>query len=194
MTNEDFEKLSAAEKRVAIARDVIAALDSKKIRAMAGVYLAKDTYTRGDEDCAVTPETLNPGKCTACAIGSLFMCQVQAGRVELQSAWTSYAAWTSYGAGHGYFSSGRMRDEVLSRYFTGEQLGLIESAFERSGSFAYDDALCEWEEAQKAVAFGVRFGGNPDDDTGEAEELLNDEARLRAIMTNIIENNGEFRP
>lgn len=60
-------------------------------------------------------------------------------------------------------------------YFNEKELKQIESAFERQWAFAEDD-----KSSIPAIAFGVKF--------------TDDRRRMSAILNNIIENNGDFRP
>jgi hypothetical protein len=97
----------------------------------------------------------------------------------------------------------------LGDIFENEQLALIETAFECSvfaPHFDSDDdeddneALAEeWGEsdaAQAAIAFGNKFpkAEYRSCDCGCGDNKENDEPRLRAIMQNIIDNGGTFKP
>ena len=61
------------------------------------------------------------------------------------------------------------------RYFNSDQLKQIECAFETSWAFSADDKL-----SIPAIAFGAR--------------ITDDRRRMSAILKNIVENDGNFRP
>jgi hypothetical protein len=80
--------------------------------------------------------------------------------------------------------------KYLAAWFEAEQIGLIEAAFEQTTSYwnrskpadATDD---DWEiKAQGIARDGAEFGRRFDDP----------DDRLRAIMSNIVENDGTFVP
>jgi hypothetical protein len=108
-----------------------------------------------------------PKSCHVCALGACFLANVEK---------TDNVP---------YLDSTHRRDEItenLSKIFSEGQMGLIEAAFERSSDYGYkgDDNDNTYDLVEAAVEFGERY----DDPT----------KRLRAIMKNIIKNNGEFVP
>jgi hypothetical protein len=74
--------------------------------------------------------------------------------------------------------NGRKR---LERFFTKKQLGLIESAFEQSYSYA-EAADCSTEASDRAV------------DYRKVNNLVNSGDALISIWKNVIKNNGIFKP
>lgn len=172
-----FEELSQAEQRVAIAKDVIAQLD-------AGLYDARHAGYLGWEGravsarCAKEVERIFEGVlggtqvCHVCGIGSLFVSIVKYGDV---TPGEFFQASLDEGMG-----SGRAK---LAKYFTQEQLSMIEYAFERSPTghtrryIGRDPQLCE-------RVYSYTWRRLPDDRN----------ERLRAIMQNVVDNGGEFKP
>jgi hypothetical protein len=200
--NYRFEKMSPAKKRVRIAKDVIEMLDTQKLQAKTGSYLHAsrisdgqyeydydadmyevqyrvqsfvdpgDTrYLRQQQEAEATPVHVLLDKvesCTVCAIGSAFVASVlRANKVTM-------------GDIGGKIGGGSTHREYLQRFFTKAQLGLIESAFERSDEYSTRVGV-----SAKLAGKAVEFGG---------ETLGNDDKRLRAIFNNIIDNDGTFKP
>lgn len=73
--------------------------------------------------------------------------------------------------------------EYLNRFFDKPQMGMIEAAFEVKRNCKSSD-WCTEQELNEAVDFGESIGMWQD----------SAEARLVAILNNIIENKGEFIP
>jgi len=197
--NAEFAAMTPAERRVTIAKDALKLLDEKKISAISGYYVefnkarnreallvadpemslfSRDVrrdpldveYSKAERDGGVT--------CHVCALGSLIVAQSL--RMDGFTMPADRADIDMRGA------IGRS----LGNFFDEDQLCLIECAFERDRSFTnldesewggWDDALTDKaEETNRAVDFGKAFE--------------NDAARLRAIMQNIVDNGGTFRP
>jgi hypothetical protein len=111
--NQHFAALGPAEKRVAIAKDVLQWLRLGRLTGQPGAYLWTHKPQRPDD--WVETAVVNGFSCTACALGSLFAaCADRVGGFgrELMS-----------------FPSYHMREQ-LKPYFEMEQLVLIEMAFE----------------------------------------------------------------
>lgn len=164
MVDEKFAALSPAEKRVAVAKDVIAQLDAKKIIAQAGTYVS--ITPAANEIVSIEPDdelqAVFAGRvCDACALGSLFICAV----AKLDDCTADSVQF-----GQHYGADFYMRDdpyEYLGQFFDEDQLHDIERVFEG-------------------------YGGWTDDDT-ESHLISDDEnERLRVIMRNIIDSNGDF--
>lgn len=123
-TKKKFDVMTAAEKRVAIAKDVLKQLKAKRLHARRRLYLKRPRSLR-NELWINSPYRNRPledvlakiPKCEACAIGSMFVCAVERFN-ELGTA--------DVGT---YISSWNMRS-YLRRFFNGETLGQIEAAFE----------------------------------------------------------------
>lgn len=167
--NKRFEKASPAAKRVIIAKDVLKWLGEGKITPSPGTYLSDYLRDPTGQEYLRDPETnelvvgrklddrVNGGRCAACALGAVFACSVE----RLGGV---YDFWN--------MSSNKMVAK-LEPFFSGDQLRLIECAFEK-------------------------FIDNPADPTGAAREFGerydNPKPRMVAIMENIIANKGTFIP
>lgn len=184
--NAAFAKASRRERRIMVAKDTIASLDAKMIKAKWGEYGSFNIGTNGKKvDNLPRQKAFFEGAnfedsmpvCNACAIGSLFMAKfshrnhcnfrvVRSDEEDLQ------------------FPGGRDMVDLLSDCFTPYHIRMIEVCFERfytpMGYFADN------ENAISAVA------RNMYPDTWRPEDgYVYADARLRAILGNIIEN-GRF--
>lgn len=197
--NYRFRKMTPEQQRVRIAKDVIDNLRASKIVAANDGYLnlrenpfeAKDNILSLEYDlCSASRserrrietkiealrETLetplhqvfesNKG-CTVCAIGGAFVSAV------LRADCLKVKDLNDTG------DSDAMRD-YLGQWFDRKQLGLIESAFEKSVRYAMLHGGSTYVKANEASEFGQKYA-DPED-------------RMIAIMQNIVENKGEFRP
>lgn len=182
LDNLAFEKLTPAQKRVTIAKDVIAQVKLGKIKAQRGTYVEHGVVEGNKID-----------SCTACALGSLFACAIDKPALKnfveeeigLESGDTDF-----------YYDNQSEMQQALSPYFDVFQLELVESAFEQTAtnidSADYEEIVTgedsEWritdpkirKLVDKAVAFGNKFVGS--------------KQRLIAIMQNIVTNKGTFKP
>lgn len=165
LTREQFEALSPAEQRVAIFRDIIAQLDARTFTAKTGTYVEVPSLLDTVEESVITQP------CTVCAIGAAFVSAVRLGDRLDEHAFGEYGVESADDLSG---ADSPMRDH-LERFFTSDDLGLLESAFEMSEGFAVFNLA-----GVEAERFGKRFQ-RPDD-------------RLRAICENGIANGGEFRP
>lgn len=167
-----------ADARVAIAQDVLELLRIGGIEAKPGWYVTAPAkgvqYPEGVGDtfegtALALRQPRSPVRCGVCAIGAATMAAV--GLYDeceaLEEDWISYNTESS--------DDTTMRD-VLARWFTRQQLDLIECAFECENNF-YSGGSAE-EARENAVNFGHRYD--------DAED------RLRAIMENIVRNKGRF--
>lgn len=108
--NLEFASLSNAEKRVQIAKDVLAQLALKKIQPEQGAYV----------------ESSNGETCQACALGALFVCTAVRTGNKLEDVVLDAAS-------DDYFGFDHIREQ-LSPLFSEAQLGKIERAFEGWGA------------------------------------------------------------
>lgn len=170
-----FSKLSKAEQRVEIAKDVIKQCSKGKYEIETGGYI--DLYPEGlrsfDELEHLQANTcVSKGRitCTVCAKGALFMSHVMK-------------------TNHCLVKEADKTDDTgikkrLKNIFSPLQLDLIETAFERSVVVDDTDKIhqgCDYTElGKKATNFGWQYS--------EPNE------RLIAIMKNIIKNKGTFKP
>ena len=172
--NAAFRRLSASAKRVAIAKDVLAQIAARKYRATCGVYV--DGLKTEDVPGETQLQEIVAGQresCEVCGIGSVFMSAVRLGDNLTVGEALSVAGYDSY------VNESVMADKVRE-YFAPAQLALIETAFERGPVGISED----WHQDSAAPERAIRFGNRYRSAT----------ARLKAIMTNIVENEGTFVP
>lgn len=180
---KSFSRLTKSEKRIAIAKDVLAQIKLKTFVAKEGVYLNvnfKNSIKFKEQDKLETCQlnTLiqdNKVTCQVCALGSVFTSHVNK---------TNHLKYNEV-----YLNEDQpeMQDR-LKNIFSINQLNLIECAFEKRVISDDGDYIEKWdgiryvmtEIGQKAVKFGKSHRGNT--------------KRLVAIMENIIKNKGEFKP
>lgn len=124
--NRRFVKLSRKEQRIALAKDVIAQLDAKRIKADS-TYLRMPNLKKAAEKGLDFGECAAQAQCTVCGIGSLFISAVMKND-ELPADKVAEAQ-------EGCWDSPCMRDDVqvpyLEKWFDSEQLDLIEDYYER---------------------------------------------------------------
>lgn len=181
--NRLFAKASPAEKRVLIAKDVIAQIKAKRFKPKSGVWVqpvdAKNTRDielddEFNEDASVRELFLEKKipACECCALGALFMsCTLYNNQTTVQDFVDEVRFDFEEHVEVGKFTNG------LTRFFSRSQLKLIETAFEGGyGAFRSPSA--------KTMANLVRW----------EEKLPDDQKRLVAIMNNIIDNKGTFVP
>lgn len=123
-----FEKLSSAEQRVAIAKDVIAQLDAERFEAAPGTYVEFSRGARANKERQVCE--LTAGRtCEVCALGALFVAGVErADKLRVKDL--------VYGTERGVLRGldGNDCRAYLERFFEYDQLAEIESAFECWGA------------------------------------------------------------
>lgn len=170
---EDFWLLKPKERAVAIAQDVIAQLDIQFIRASKGIYYDASRSIRVEEgglDTAFENMKKEGRQCDVCAIGACFISMILLGDEVQVKDLTQFEDETEI---HGMDST-TMRKHLM-KAFPIDNIHLIESAFEMS---VWGNQ--ETPEMLSATLFGVK--------------CTSPNSRLRAIMQNIIENNGTFIP
>lgn len=180
--NAKFQKLTKGQKRVAVAQDVIASLKSGQIKAIQGTWaepLRRENFVPEDKEVEFC-EVLNKTKCKCCGLGALF---VEA--VKRFDKFKSVVAVDDYDIYH-----------YLKKIFSEEQLDMIECSFEcgdgvnKEGSFkdaipsisSYGEYCYEYN--SKTYDRCVRFG----------KTFKTPRLRMTAIMQNIVNNNGTFKP
>lgn len=189
--NRLFAAADPAEKRVLIAKDVIAQIKlgrykaatqtwvSPVVRGVGGGYPLRDTTTdllmEFGADASMRELFLNKQiqACECCALGAMFMsCTLYNNNqtVEDFEEETNWEFDERVDGRHGGFSNG------LHKFFSRAQLALIEAAYEGGiGAF-------EAPTSKQATVYKW------------ADNLPDDKKRLVAIMENIIENEGTFVP
>jgi hypothetical protein len=173
--NDTFRKLSLDDKRVAIAKDVLENIKTKKFEPQTGAWLGYRTHmgVAEDDDRGIRESVLSGQVfCTGCALGGLMLsCTLYNNKYKLHDIYNS----TDFTLGNVIIDEKPLKNN-FNKIFLKEQLILIEMAFERGlGSFR-----SMTESREKAKLFGQKFENSKD--------------RLRNIMLNIIKNKGTFVP
>lgn len=172
-----FEKMTPSEKRVTIAQDVLDQLESKRLLASPGTWVANEEFefyvSKGGApvESLFCTQTGKKKKCNVCAMGALFVCAVERAdelKVEdLSNTWVSDESTKKMKVN---FEEEDVF-EYMDRFFERDQLDAIETAFERGAGGTFHSDLAEG------------FAGYVED----ASE------RMRLIMENIVANNGTFK-
>lgn len=151
---------------VAIARDVLALMEAKKIRARTGVYfdLGSSNEAKFDGSLQAAMHNRNFKTCDVCGIGAMFMAYVdKKNEVEVHEVCDSIA-----------LSDDRaLIVEKLTPYISERQLDLIEKFFENGymGDDGIDPVINDWQGRYSTA-----------------------KAMLTAICENMIANKGIFKP
>jgi hypothetical protein len=187
-----------AKMRVAIAKDVLASLEDKSMVARTGTYVLIKPIRRGKQIITMRDHAKDlrdvlktkVAHCEVCAKGAIFIsavnkydnCPITSEYIENSKSAFQYPFMNDGGDILSRDLNGiSQQSPVLLRYFSQRQLDVIEYAFEqgRAGFLeSYTDK--EIKEKYQAVEFGQKY--------------WNTTERMRAIMQNIIENKGTFRP
>jgi hypothetical protein len=173
-SNAAFKKMSQARKRVQIAKDVIAGLKAKKLKAMRGSYIK----VKGDSryfnykpfnDGSFKEALKDIPECEVCVKGAIFTCivarrnQVPSNAEQLRHPYPEN--WT-----------GEKLAPLLGDIFSADQLRLIEAHFEE------EDIESTFGDS-KLTKIQVPLS-----------DYLYPEDRMIGIMENIIANKGTFIP
>jgi hypothetical protein len=171
--NAKFKACTKAEKRVMIAKDVLAQLKSGRINPESGVFVELGhaiaaKLNQIDEDTRdgiqLQDFLLSVPVCNTCALGAMFVCTVErANKISL-----SESGFTDFGG-----AEPEELLEYMGRYFSASQLKLIEVAFEHGTGY---------------------FGHGPQEAREWSSEYTTDTDAMRAIMQNIVDNDGTFKP
>lgn len=157
--------------RVAVAKDVIKRLQYGKLHAQTHYYVVNTTGK------ATKPDVDNiEANCGVCAMGACMLSFARLyNHIDLEDA----AEHTKEFEDHYNFTKFR---SVLLRVFTGVQLQLIETAFECDDftDSRYDYSGIKTVPVLNAIKFGESFRRADD--------------RMLAIMQNIVDHKGTFRP
>lgn len=177
-TNEQFKKATKAEKRVMIAKDVLAQLKSKRYTAENGVWVSAIYADDNDVCSSDSVQTLFADKiiekCYVCALGGLFMSCTNLGNTTTIRDFKHEA---STELGYRIFRD-RKLSNGLNNIFNKSQLKMIEKYFEGGGGyFSYNN------DSNKFCNHVTRF-----------YEKYTETQRLKLIMENIVANNGTFVP
>jgi hypothetical protein len=172
-TEKSFDKLTAAQKRVRIARDVLAQLAAGKFIATQGLYVEGVPIEGAKSTASLQTLFKKQKSCEVCALGSMFVASVER-KNALNAGDLNGADLSENGKKVEYFGEFTRSDctDYLGKFFDHDQLNQIEDCFEGGSCDGPGD-----------VDFYVFF-----DDEVEADE------RMRLIMENIVANGGTFKP
>jgi hypothetical protein len=183
--NKKFKKLSKPQQRVAIAKDVIAQINMKRIFAKTLVYLTPNSTQRNPHTGSAILEEAEVGTelreifkekvetCHCCAKGALFLTAVE--------RYNECPVTNSMRENLGMRFADQDIHGQLSKFFSPNQLILIEAAFE--GYNGYTAASRHSDE----VAF-IKEGGRYSNIL--TTKLPDHNDRLLYIMKNIVRNKG----
>lgn len=193
--NDYFESLSPENKRVAIAKDVIAQMKINKIDPCSGVYF---DINDGPEDQEISLQKYLPETtCNVCALGALFYSHI---KFNNKVTYKNY-----YDVATSDLIVNKLKD-----YFSFEQMCMIETSFEGFNIEVFDE-IVRYNNLSGIVgspSYANRYDTIDDElklrlqesflyyehlsskDTKERYENF----RLFQIMSNIIRNNGTFVP
>jgi hypothetical protein len=169
------KRMTKAQMRVAIAKDVLTQIKLKKLEPTSGVYLDKSFVLREDDDISKQVLQQLPKKnCAVCAVGACFVSSLKLfNKYEPSDGY----GWRLFGNERVKISSYSMRSDQLAKHFSYKQLDVIEAAFERSNEYSYrDQPMSE----KKVGNFSRKYKTDTD--------------LMVAIMKNIIKNKGLFKP
>lgn len=180
-------KMTKAQKRVEIAKDVLKQIKANKYKPTFGVWF-RDSKGKYLEDFFLW-ETKTPldakkdvvdkltGTCDVCALGSLFISAVDKYNhtvLDPKFGYTDVDFFTDTG-----------KINPLLKWFTKQQLLLIESTFEVENGAWYPEMVnpkagTHWDEKISPAIrkFAMKYSNSTD--------------RLKAIMNNIVRNKGTF--
>jgi len=169
--------MTKAQVRVEVAKDVIRSLRLLTVRN--GVYFKPagsvklvNSIVSSSTDSKRVAQKLKKG-CEVCALGACFLSSVR-----LTNRW-EFGGFEEHWTGPAQVRAveREVLEEKLHKIFTPFQIDLIETAFEEYNctNLAND---------RYVIGRAISFGSKHYDST----------SRLRAIMKNIIKNNGTFKP
>ncbi len=211
VSKEEFDKLTPAHRRVEIAKDVIAQLSIERYHASHGNWciLYQQGSFSADHECGdsyrleadreLQPD-INKATCAVCALGAVFASAV--------GLYDNYQV-DGKSAG-GQFDFGHV-SSLLKGYFDPIALMTIEIAFETgkgwyhwapeveidnldSGDIADARGGTLYNAAEKKVIDINEVAGLFDRAWYLGRKYDGDGKRLHAIMQNIVDNDGEFKP
>lgn len=192
--NSAFIKATNSQKRVMIAKDVLAQIKAKRYVARSGTWAQPtfrenffNTEQTGNESIQQLFASKEIESCDVCAIGGLFMSCTNLNNhttyKQFNDESDEIGELIAYGDAYETgISNG------LDLFFSKNQLILIEIYFENGeGYFSIDN---------ETVNTGSRFYKSIDFDHVKSfnDKYQDNDDRLKAIMKNVVENDGTFVP
>jgi hypothetical protein len=170
--NAAFEKMSKAEKRVQLAKDVISQIEVGRLKPTSGTWLDIKAPKSVKAQTELQEVLKDIKKCEGCAVGALLLCAIDRKDDLKISQLNTYYRDATFKKGDAILIDGEEDAlKYLERFFSTKQVMMIEAAFEQGSSF-----------------------NNGPDDVYFVPEVENARDRMTLIMQNIIENNGTFKP
>ena len=186
-SNAAFKKATKAEKRVMIAKDVLAQIKAKRYIAESGTWVDANWNIRGGIDEIHETDSVQKlfadrtiETCSVCALGGLFMSCTNLNNNTCVSDINYGGEGTEIGE---RIQDGDTLSNGLNKIFSKKQLQLIEVYFEKGdGWFGEGGYTGNYigEDSRHVEYFNDAY---PDDDE-----------RLVEIMKNIVANDGTFVP
>lgn len=198
--NEKFAKLTPAQKRVAIAKDVLLQMNTGFIKPKSGVWADFSKELPENKPDMELQSFLETQKgCDACGLGSLFVCAVKLfDNLKVGEVIENIKQDTKEADPHGpeddIQTDGITVKTILSylgKFFSKDQLEKIESAFEEGGGY-FSDNNEKFVQTPASISAGHYFN-HINDKLCNLNEDLSTELKLKLIMQNIIKNNGTFK-
>lgn len=179
--SKQYEEMTRAERKVVLCQDVLARIKQERLLISPGSYIKNfyripELFSKPEKDFVgpVTPDDclVVEKHCSVCARGALLL-----SRIRLFNS----VNWDDLKVGRTIGITQDQTSDILSEAFYSEELLAIEAAFEAEEYEENDGFIGEDEEySWDCIGFGLQYPSSDD--------------RLVAIMENIIENNGEFKP
>lgn len=169
-----------AKRALAVAKDVLEQLDRQDLplntESRKGYVYGNLSFLNNslEDDLQNHADKLQE-TCTVCALGA---CLLSAARVYDQIPVKNVIDSPSEVDPNNYFISHNLIISALENIFSGQTCTLIEAAFEQSYMLLNFTETVSIEQLRGAAAFGCRYNS--------------DEERLRGIMENVVENEGNF--
>lgn len=193
--NAIFAKFTPAQKRVMIAEDVLAQMAIGYIKPESRVWAAFNKgMPKGDSNMEMQDFLNKQKSCNACGLGSLFICAVKRfddlkistinnnSKIDIEEG-------SALEDGTNYCVTVKTIFSYLKKFFSQNQLEMIESAFEEGNGWV-DDHLAEVDSSPGKEYFRnlvIKL-----EDMGY-NDLITAELKMKLIMQNIIKNKGTFK-
>lgn len=175
--NMTFNKQTKTQQRILIAKDVLERLDKKNYIAKSSVWVKFPASQEEVDKRLQVCDILDQKKCECCALGSILLSEISFNDHYTLKGGDSFNKDT-------FFISLDDRQQELLKIFSRYQLVLIEIAFENGmGNYRFHN-LPNNQKYRKLYQNAIDF----------YDIYPEVEARLRAIMNNIIRNKGTFIP
>jgi hypothetical protein len=169
------KKQTPAQLRVRIAKEALAAVENKKLKAKSDVWLAqnsnREVASKKDIGKDLQEVLQSKTRCEGCALGGL-----------LYAAVTLYDKYEVTENTLELASSSDNLFEYLEGFFESNQLMLIEYSYEGGAGGTKSDAMYYHPDSEQ-VELAIKF----------YEQFPDDRERFVAIMLNIIRNEGTFK-